>query len=369
MNRRDFIKTATLLPAFSAASALPQLSSAAGTASGEKWRVFEITTDVEVLKPASVTRVWLPLPLLTDTDYQKNLGSTWSIEGGTAATTTDGKYGAGIFFGEWPDSITKPTVQLTSRFATRDRAVDLSKPGSPVKVDRADLQHYLSPTEYIPTDGIVLSTAREATKNVRGGDIEKARAIYEWIVENTFRDPKVRGCGTGDIKALIETENLGGKCADLNALFVGMARSLGIPARDVYGVRVAKSEYGYRSLGAGTSNITKAQHCRAEFYTASHGWVPVDPADVRKVVLEEKPGTLLPLDDAQVRAARTRLFGGWEMNWLAFNTASDVALPKAARGKIAFLMYPQCETADGRLDSLDPDSFRYQMTSRELATA
>jgi transglutaminase-like putative cysteine protease len=115
--------------------------------------------------------------------------------------------------------------------------------------------------------------------------------------------------------------------------------------------------------------VTRAQHCRAEFYSAGYGWIPVDPADVRKVVLEEKAGTLLTLDDAQVKAARTKLFGAWEMNWLAYNTAHDVALPKAAHGKVGFLMYPQCETAAGRLDSLDPDNFRYHITSRELAVA
>ena len=49
----------------------------------------------------------------------------------------------------------------------------------------------------------------------------------------------MRGCGVGDIRAMLETGNLGGKCADLNALFVGLARAAGIPARDVYGVRVA----------------------------------------------------------------------------------------------------------------------------------
>jgi len=29
-------------------------------------------------------------------------------------------------------------------------------------------------------------------------------------------------------------------------------------------------------------------------------------------------------------------------------------------------MYPQGETADGRLDSLDPDSFKYTITVREI---
>ena len=53
-------------------------------------------------------------------------------------------------------------------------------------------------------------------------DVDKARAIYEWIVDNTFRDPKVKGCGIGDITTMLETGYLGGKCADLNALYVGL---------------------------------------------------------------------------------------------------------------------------------------------------
>ena len=125
---------------------------------------------------------------------------------------------------------------------------------------------------------------------------------------------------------MLETGNLGGKCADLNALYVGLARSVGLPARDIYGLRVAKSQFGYRSLGAGTANVTRAQHCRAEVFLTGYGWVPVDPADVRKVVLEEKdkPTTLA---DPLVPPVRQKLFGSWEMNWLAFNTAHDVRAP------------------------------------------
>ena len=112
------------------------------------------------------------------------------------------------------------------------------------------------------------------------------------MVDNTFRDPKTRGCGVGDIASMLKSGNLGGKCADLNALYVGLARAAGLPARDVYGIRVAPSKFGYKSLGAGSEVITKAQHCRAEVYLSGFGWVPVDPADVRKVVLEEPPGNL-----------------------------------------------------------------------------
>jgi len=368
MDRRVFIKTAAALPAAAACAAIPQSVWAfLNRAPEDKWRVFEVTTQVEVLKPAGTTRIWLPVPLTVDTDYQKGQGNKWEAQGATVSYVQDRKYGAGIVHAEFPGPVKQPVLQLTSRFATRDNIKNLEKPGNTANEDRATLALYTAPTELIPTDGIVRKTAQDITGGKKS-DMDKARAIYEWIVENTFRDPKTRGCGVGDIKSMLETGDLGGKCADLNALFVGLARAAGIPARDVYGVRVAKSEYGYKSLGAATENITRAQHCRAEFYTASHGWIPVDPADVRKVMLEEEKGGL-PITDEKVKIAREGLFGTWEMNWLAYNYAHDVALPNATRGKVGFLMYPQCETAEGRLDSLDPDNFRYQLTAREIKAA
>ena len=155
------------------------------------------------------------------------------------------------------------------------------------------------------------------------------------MVENTFRDPKTRGCGVGDIAAMLKSGNLDGKCADLNALYVGLARAVGLPARDVYGLRVAPSKFGYKSLGAGSEVVTKAQHCRAEVYLSGFGWVPVDPADVRKVVLEEPPGNLA-MADTKVVDARKTLFGAWEMNWLAYNVAHDVdaARRQGAEGRV-----------------------------------
>jgi hypothetical protein len=86
---------------------------------------------------------------------------------------------------------------------------------------------------------------------------------------------------------------------------------------------------------------------------------------VRKVVLEERtqPTTLA---DPIVPPVREKLFGAWEMNWLAYNTAHDVKLPGSSGPAVGFLMYPQAETASGRLDSLDPDAFRYRIRAREL---
>jgi hypothetical protein len=84
-------------------------------------------------------------------------------------------------------------------------------------------------------------------------------------------------------------------------------------------------------------------------------------------MLEEPPGNR-PADDEMVKMARARLFGSWEMNWMAYNFAHDVPLPGSSGKTLGFLMYPQAETADGRMDSLDPDSFQYEITSKEISS-
>lgn len=364
VNRREFLAYASGAAVGTALSSVDRTF--AQDPPPNRWRTFEVTTSVEVLKPSGSTRVWLPAALLGETPFQKTLANEFKAEG-AKAKLVEGKADAlGIVVAEFPNGA-KPTVTLTSRVATRNFAVDLSKPSKAVNENRSELEYFLGPTKQVPTDGIVKTTADKVTGGSKT-DVEKARAIYEWIVVNTFRNPKTRGCGIGDIRYMLETKDLGGKCADLNALYVGLARAAGLPARDVYGIRVAKSDLGYKSLGPSTPNITKAQHCRAEVHLHEYGWVPVDPADVRKVVLEEPPGNR-PLDDDMVKTVRSRLFGAWEMNWMAYNFAHDVALPGSQGGPIGFLMYPQAETEEGRLDSLDPDNFKYEIQVREISPA
>jgi hypothetical protein len=89
----------------------------------------------------------------------------------------------------------------------------------------------------------------------------------------------------------------------------------------------------------------------------------VDPADVRKVVLEEE----LAVDSETVTAFGERLFGNWEMNWVGFNYARDFTLPGQKDGPIGFLMYPYAESPNGPVDSLDPASFAYSILRRRLS--
>jgi transglutaminase-like putative cysteine protease len=364
--RRKFIQKSALALA---ASALPAINFAQ-TAGADRqfspqpgqWRSFEVTTRVDIAKPQGATKVWLPIPSV-NTEWQKSLESGFSSNG-KAQLASDSKYGARMLYVEFADSVAQPYIELTSRIQTQSRAMNWAQKQG-VAEDASTLQARLAPTTLLPTDGIVRKTALQATQGART-DVEKAQKIFDWIVANTYREPKTLGCGVGDIKSMLETGNLGGKCADLNALFVGMCRSVGLPARDVYGLRVAPSAFGYRELGGNSAKLQGAQHCRAEVYLKGHGWVAMDPADVAKVMRMETTEWIKSAQHPLIAPINKGLFGGWEGNWMAFNTAHDVSLPHSKGDKLGFFMYPVAETAAGRLDSYSPDSFKYQISAKEI---
>lgn len=364
IDRRDLMKAGA---AVSAAAVLPRFAHAQAVFAPKPsgWRNFEIVTKVDIAKPQGKTQVWVPVPSVNEGDWFKSGQSKWTTNAKTVSLKKDAKYDAAFVHAEWDASEKAPTLEVVSGFSAQDRAQDLSKPSKPAALSAANRKLYTEPTALIPTDGIVKQTSDKIVAGTKT-EFEKAQKIYDWVVENSARNPQTRGCGTGDIAAMLKSGNLTGKCADLNALFVGLARAAGLPARDVYGLRVAASKFGYRSLGVGSNNVTRAQHCRAEVYLPDHGWVAVDPADVRKVILEEPPANLA-IGDPKVVAARKALFGSWEGNWLAYNFAHDIALPGSSGKPLEFLMYPQAETVAERLDCLDPDNFRYTITARELS--
>ena len=351
MHRRQFIQ-------FSSATSLLTLVNRPIQAASE-WKTYTLTMELDLPDTERAARVWLPLPNSIES-YQQTLDTRWSGTAVNAQIFRDVIYGAPMLYAEWNTPGPRELV-VTSQVKTLDRAnPPTGKPHGDLPGNPTEIRRFLAPTKHIPTDGIVLTTAREAIKGATE-PVDQARAIYDWVVDNSFRDAKVKGCGRGDIKGMLETGNLGGKCADINSLFVGLCRAVGIPARENFGIRVGASQR-FKSLGK-VGDITGAQHCRAEFYSHGLGWAPVDPADVRTVVLEEK----LELQDPAVRKIREQLFGSWEMNWVEFNNARDFILnPVSAISPINFLMYPRAELDGVPRDELDAKSFVYQIEAKEM---
>jgi len=317
----------------------------------EGWRQFEITYKVALKDQKMPTRLWLPVPQ-DALDYQRAVDLTWNSPV-SAFVLWETAARAPIVSAAWVEPTASREVSVTARVATRDRS------GYSPDAGPEELAEYLKPTASSPNTGIVLAKALEIV-GARTAPLDKARAIYDWVVDNSYRKPETRGCGLGNVAFMLQSGDLGGKCADINSLFVGLARAVRLPARDFFGVRVADSKVT-KSLGK-SGDVTKAQHCRAEVHIDGKGWLPVDPADVRKVVLEEN----VPLDSDKVKALRERLFGHWEMNWVGFNYARDFTLPGQENGPIGFLMYPYAEAPDRIVDSLDPAGFEYSISAKQI---
>lgn len=346
MNRRTLLAgaAAPLLASLAGARALAQPVAA-------PWRRYRVATRVELSATDQPANLWLPLAESVGS-YQNVLDTRFESNG-QAERVKDARYGAPMLRVRWdaPGARSASVVQLV---AVRDRGAD------PAALTVDEQRFWLQPTTSLPIGGIVKATADKIVAG-RSEPREKLRAIYDWVVDNTFRDAAVPGCGTGGIEDMLETGLLGGKCADINSLMTGLCRAAGLPARDAYGVRLGPSAY-VKQLGA-SGDVSHAQHCRTEAWIAGEGWVPVDPADVRKVVLEAG----LAVGSPEVKAQRERLFGSWEMNWMVYNHATDVVLPGAPRPMDEnFLMYPCAMTAKDELDQLKPETFKYAITSEPI---
>lgn len=225
MQRREFLWTSAALAA-GVIWAAGRAGAAFDPSPEGGWRTFEVTHRVEVLQPQGTTRVWLPLPSMQEEAWIRNMGNLWQGNALTARVLHNPEYGAEMLYAEWAPG-KKPVIEVTSRFATRDRVIDLDRTGKAAPLSPGERQLYTRATKLLPTDGIVRTTALDIVRGAKT-DHAKARAIYEWVVDNAFRNPKTRGCGLGDIRFMLESRDLSGKCADLNALYVGLARAAGL---------------------------------------------------------------------------------------------------------------------------------------------
>ena len=69
----------------------------------------------------------------------------------------------------------------------------------------------------------------------------------------------------------------------------------------------------------------------------------------------------------QLVELRQKLFGSWEMNWVAFNQGRDITLARdSVLDQLPFFMYPQAEVAGRERDSLEPAEFTYTIASSQL---
>ncbi len=321
------------------------------------WRTHEIVTTVKLKDVGGQTRLWLPLPLNQDTLFQRTLGHSWNgnPELSSMRRLPDGDLE--VFHSEWSDG-SNGKLQIKTLVTTADRHFDVAK--RTVAPEREDiLRRNLQASQLLPNDGLAHQLGERIVGRIKD-PVAQGKAIYDWVAENAVYDPSLAGCGTGDVRQQLIRGQYGGRSADINGLFVAICRAIGIPARCVFGLRVGPSRL-FRSLGLTSDDATRAQHVRAEFYVPGFGWIPVDPSDVRRAIAMEG----LSDRDSKLLSLKKVLFGVWEMNWIAFNVGTDVALP-GRQSALPFLLLPQLESREGKRDGTNPASFEFTISSRRV---
>ena len=325
-----------------------------------QWRTVDIQSNINLKRVQGQARLWLPLAQYKDTLWQRSLGHTWEGNFTNAGIYRDPIAEMEVFYADWAEGTDNPRIRFVSQIATQDRHFDITRRGAIAERTEV-LRRSLQATSRIPLDSGVRRTAERAIGRIKD-PLAMGKALYDWVIENADFDTAGKGLGNANIGELLESGKFSGRSADIAQLFVALCRSVGIPARPVFGLRMGTSRL-FGSLGI-LGELNEAQHCRAEFYIPGYSWIGVDPADVRKAIREEQ----LTSADPKLSVFKKLLFGFWEMNWIGFNTAQDVTLRGSNADTLPNLLYPVVETAEGRFDSRDANRMNYSITASRVET-
>ena len=300
------------------------LSLLAVTAVSAASRSGVVTLDVDLSSQEAdkEAKLWIPYPV-TDR-YQTVSDIKVSGDFASSGVYTVAANGTPVLFAHWPANA-KSRKLTFSCTVDRTEVRQTNLPTGEPAWNPADYAEYLKPTSLGPIDGEVKKLADTITKGHKTV-LAKARAIYDWCCSNMYRDPNTVGCGKGDVCALLQKP--GGKCTDISSVYIALCRAAGVPAREVFSVRLGKKA---------EENITGYQHCWAEFFLPGYGWVTADPADVRKAMLVEK----LELGDPKAKEHREYFWGGIDAYRLVIATGRDIVLnPPQAGAPLNTFGYP-----------------------------
>lgn len=315
---------------------------------GVKEREAEVIFRISLNAPpdAKDVRLWVPYPVSDKNQTVEDVKFSGNYT--NAAAYKEKEYGNTALYAEWSDPVNERVLTYSYR-VKRKEVVIKEFPRYEPPFSKKEFQEYLGATSLGPVTGRVKETAEGITKGKKTV-LEKSRAIYDWIVKNMYRDSNVKGCGLGEVERLITA--LGGKCGDIHSVYVALARSVGVPAREVFGIRIPKGKEG---------DMTKSQHCWAEFFLPGYGWVPVDPADVRKAMLEK--GCTEP---EEIKDVVEYYFGAVDESRIAYGMGRDITLnPPQKGGKLNYFMYPHAEANGKALDDLFGFNLGYTISFKE----
>jgi transglutaminase-like putative cysteine protease len=232
----------------------------------------------------------------------------------------ESKYRNRIFYAE--TSSAKPELHFDVEYEViRHERVALEPAAQPALATLSPKDERLAtePDALVPITGLPAELAAKVTAG-KTNQLDKARAIYDYVFTTMRYDKTGTGWGHGDVLYACDAKK--GNCTDFHSLFIAMARSQGIPARFEIGFPLPPDKHAAEIAG---------YHCWSDFWIEGKGWIPVDISEAWKH--PEK---------------RDYFFGSHDVNRVQFSMGRDLRLNPLQDGKpLNYFVYPYVEV-DGQ---------------------
>ncbi len=280
-------------------------------------RDFEFTyaaTVDHLPRGAKKVALWIPYP---ETDAHQTITDVEVRCPYPARVTKDPEYGNRALYVEVSHpKVASFDVEVSFDVERKEyvrRGVDEALDTTPHS--RSAPARYLQDDRLVPLNERIRTLAAEVVAG-RTADLDRARAIFEYVVANMKYDKSGTGWGNGDILWACDARR--GNCTDFHALFIGLCRAVGIPARFSIGFQLPVKR------GAGE---IPGYHCWAEFFLKGYGWVPVDASEA----------ALHP-------ERKEYYFGAHDENRVQLSTGRDIVLsPRQVGSPLNYFVYPYAE--------------------------
>lgn len=201
--------------------------------------------------------------------------------------------------------------------------------------DARAASQFLGASERVVVDHPILDPILAEIRASAPGDepATRARAIYDWVVDNV--EYKKIGSGWGNGDTFWACSERYGNCTDFHSLFISLARTEGIPAR---------FQMGFPIPGDRAAGTIGGYHCWVELWLPNVGWVPIDASEAFKH--PEK---------------RELFFGTHPADRMKFTTGRDLRLGPEHRGRpLNYFIYPYLEAGGEGVPADVRARFRYR---------
>ena len=122
----------------------------------------------------------------------------------------------------------------------------------------------------MPIQGVIAELSAQQTRGIQD-PLEKARAIYNYVVATMRYDKSGTGWGNGD--AIGACTSRRGNRTDFHSLLIDMLRAAGIPARFEIGFPLPTDQH---------DRAVPGYHCWAQLYVEPYALIPVDASEAWK---------------------------------------------------------------------------------------